>query len=80
MVNHAPVNLDSLVCMKHIWTYEVSGPKHWLQPTNATFVFQYRPRNDMLEMQHIATSYDVLIMNFGLTQSTAMVELNTATI
>jgi hypothetical protein len=63
-VNREAIDPRTMVGLKEIWTYEVSGPHHWQQPTNVSFVFQYRPH--MWEMQHIAVSYDVLVMNFGL--------------
>jgi hypothetical protein len=65
-IKHERINPYGLVGMKEIWKYQVSGPKHWLQPTNMTFLFQYRPLYNMSETQHMAASYDVLIMNFGL--------------
>ncbi len=58
--------LSGMVGMNGIWTYEISGPPHWQQATNVSFLFQYRPHQNMSEMQHIAVSYDVLMMNFGL--------------
>ncbi len=45
---------------------EVTGPSHWIKPVYVTFLSQYKPKEDMSEIREIASTYDVLVMNFGI--------------
>lgn len=57
---------ENYVGVRSVTTLEISGPTHWIKPVRATYLSQYMPLPDMSELKQIASTYNVLVMNFGL--------------
>jgi hypothetical protein len=53
--------------VRGISTLDISGPAHWNNDTiRVTYLSQYKPKPDMLEISEMASKYDMVMMNFGL--------------